>query len=73
MSYELYLSHMFVVLGVVAAYRAALAESQTWTFIVYLPALVLCYALGSLLQRFFADFYSHFYARLHASVSLRLR
>ncbi|WP_394778893.1 acyltransferase family protein [Undibacterium sp.] len=51
MSYELYLSHMFVVLAVVASYRALLGASQTWTFVVYLPVLLVCYVLAGALQR----------------------
>jgi peptidoglycan/LPS O-acetylase OafA/YrhL len=51
LSYELYLSHMFVVLGAVAAYRALLGDCQTWTFAVYLPVLILCYFLASTLER----------------------
>ena len=51
LSYELYLSHMFVVLAVVAAYRALLGENQAWTFVVYLPVLVLCLALAGVLAR----------------------
>jgi peptidoglycan/LPS O-acetylase OafA/YrhL len=51
LSYELYLSHMFVVLGAVALYRALLGQVQSWTFTVYLPALVSCYALAILLER----------------------
>lgn len=50
LSYELYLSHMFVVLALVAAYRAWLGEVQTWTFLVYLPMLVCCYWLAVLLE-----------------------
>lgn len=46
MSYELYLSHMFVVLATVSAYRALLGSVQTWTFAVYLPVLVCCYFLA---------------------------
>ncbi|HBZ05903.1 MAG TPA: hypothetical protein DEP03_05785, partial [Massilia sp.] len=51
MSYELYLSHMFVVLAAVAIYRAQLGENQAWTFAIYLPVLVLCYALAGALAR----------------------
>jgi len=61
MSYELYLSHMFVVLAAVAAYRALLGERQAWTFVVYLPVLVLCYVLAGAL------------ARLTAHIGRRLR
>ena len=56
LSYELYLSHMFVVLAVVAAYRALLGEDQTWTFAVYLPVLVLCHVLAGVLARWTARF-----------------
>jgi peptidoglycan/LPS O-acetylase OafA/YrhL len=51
LSYELYLSHMFIVLGAVGLYRALLGKEQAWTFIVYLPVLVLCYALAVVLER----------------------
>lgn len=54
LSYELYLSHMFVVLGTVAAYRALLGKDPFWTFAVYVPALAVCYALAILLQRVFS-------------------
>jgi peptidoglycan/LPS O-acetylase OafA/YrhL len=52
LSYELYLSHMFVVLGAVALYRALLGPSQTWTFVVYVPAVVACVGLAVALERF---------------------
>lgn len=51
LSYELYLSHMFVVLAVVAAYRALLGENQAWTFVVYLPVLLLCRVLAGFFAR----------------------
>ena len=51
LSYELYLSHMFVVLAVVAAYRALLGEDNAWTFVVYLPVLLLCRVLAGWLER----------------------
>lgn len=51
LSYELYLSHMFVVLAVVASYRALLGKEQAWTFVVYVPVLVVCYGLAVLLNR----------------------
>lgn len=50
LSYELYLSHMFVVLAAVALYRAQLGAVQTWTFAVYLPVLLCCYGLARLLE-----------------------
>lgn len=52
LSYELYLSHMFVVLAVVAAYRALLGAKQDWTFTVYLPTVAICFALATMLARF---------------------
>lgn len=51
LSYELYLSHMFIVLGTVAAYRALLGGTQAWTFVVYLPVLVACHVLAGLLEQ----------------------
>lgn len=51
LSYELYLSHMFIVLGVEALYRALLGSSQAWTFVVYLPALLACGALAVGLEK----------------------
>jgi len=50
LSYELYLSHMFVVLAMVAGYRALLGEHQAWTFVVYLPVLALCRVLAGGLE-----------------------
>jgi peptidoglycan/LPS O-acetylase OafA/YrhL len=51
LSYELYLSHMFIVLATVGTYRALLGKNQAWTFAVYLPVLVSCYALAVSLER----------------------
>lgn len=51
MSYELYLSHMFVVLATVSLYRALLGGVQTWTFTVYVPVLVCCWFLARWLER----------------------
>jgi peptidoglycan/LPS O-acetylase OafA/YrhL len=56
LSYELYLSHMFVVLAAVGIYRAALGKEQAWTFAVYLPVLLLCFGLALVLERFTARF-----------------
>lgn len=50
MSYEIYLTHMFVVFAVLRAYRAwdgDLAHGWLW----YLPALCLCWLLGSGVER----------------------
>ena len=51
LSYELYLFHMFIVLGTESLYRSLLGNVQTWTFVVYLPVLGCCYALAHLLER----------------------
>lgn len=51
LSYELYLSHMFIVLATVGLYRALLGETQSWTFVVYLPVLAACHVLAQLLER----------------------
>jgi peptidoglycan/LPS O-acetylase OafA/YrhL len=56
LSYELYLSHMFVVLAAVAMYRALLGKEQAWTFAVYLPVLLVCFGLALVLERFTARF-----------------
>jgi peptidoglycan/LPS O-acetylase OafA/YrhL len=56
LSYELYLSHMFVVLATVAIYRSVLGKEQAWTFTVYLPVLLLCFGLALVLERFTARF-----------------
>jgi peptidoglycan/LPS O-acetylase OafA/YrhL len=50
LSYEIYLSHMFVVLTFTSAYRAALGNNQQWTFAVYVPALAVCVVLGKWLH-----------------------
>ncbi|WP_431103457.1 acyltransferase family protein [Roseateles noduli] len=51
LSYELYLSHMVVVLGTVALYRSLLGTSQAWTFVVYVPAVAACIGLAIALER----------------------
>ncbi|MFZ6798266.1 acyltransferase family protein [Undibacterium sp. Di24W] len=51
LSYEVYLSHMFIVLSVCTAYRAYFGENMRWTFVVYVPVVVGCLVLGLLLER----------------------
>lgn len=51
LSYELYLSHMFIVLAAVALYRAYFGKLQDWNFMVYLPVLACCYGLALVLER----------------------
>ncbi|AKM28909.1 hypothetical protein AB870_00345 [Pandoraea faecigallinarum] len=50
-SYEIYLSHMFVVLALTPAYRALANGDMRWTFLVYPPALAVCTLLGGALHR----------------------
>jgi peptidoglycan/LPS O-acetylase OafA/YrhL len=50
LSYEIYLSHMFVVFAVVTAYKATGADARSgWLW--YLPAVALCWGLGWLVAR----------------------
>jgi peptidoglycan/LPS O-acetylase OafA/YrhL len=51
LSYELYLSHMFIVLATVHGYRALFGAAQTWNFAVYLPVLLCCSIVARLLER----------------------
>lgn len=54
LSYELYLTHMFVVLAVVGGWRALFGPGQDWNFAVYLPAIALCVVLASWVERRFS-------------------
>ena len=51
LSYEIYLSHMFVVLSTVALFRHFYAPNLRWDFMVYIPCIALCVWLGAALQR----------------------
>ncbi len=51
LSYEIYLSHMFVVLSVCTAFRAYFGENMRWSFVVYVPVVIACLVLGSVLER----------------------
>lgn len=46
LSYELYLTHMFVVLALVAAYKYAFEQDYYWAFAVYPVSLAACAALA---------------------------
>ncbi len=50
LSYEIYLSHMFVVLSTVALFRHFYAPNLRWDFAVYIPCIALCMLLGAVLQ-----------------------
>jgi peptidoglycan/LPS O-acetylase OafA/YrhL len=51
LSYEIYLSHMFIVLSVCSAYRVMMGEDMRWSFAVYVPTIVGCVLLGAGLER----------------------
>lgn len=51
-SYEIYLSHMFVVLAVTPAYLALSGGDMRWTFLVYVPVVAVCTGLGAALHRY---------------------
>ncbi len=51
LSYEIYLSHMFIVLSVCSAYRAVWGSDMAWAFAVYVPTLAACGGLGLALER----------------------
>jgi len=51
-SYEIYLSHMFVVLAVTPAYLALMGGDMRWTFLVYVPVVAICTGLGAWLHRY---------------------
>ena len=54
LSYEIYLSHMFVVLSAVAIYRNLFAPDMRWNFLVYPMAIALAVMLGAALERWFS-------------------
>lgn len=53
LSYELYLTHMFVVLAVFPAWRAWV-EDPRWNFVPWLPAVLLCVAIAAHVERRFS-------------------
>ncbi len=53
LTYEIYLAHMFVVLGAVALFRASGVDAR-YGVLVYLPALALAWALGAIVARTFS-------------------
>jgi len=51
LSYEIYLTHMFVVYGAVRLFRASGGDiSHGWLW--YLPAVLLCWLLGATVERY---------------------
>jgi peptidoglycan/LPS O-acetylase OafA/YrhL len=53
LSYEIYLTHMFVVLSVVRIFKVS-HSSIRWGFLWYLPTLILSWALGWLVAKYFS-------------------
>jgi peptidoglycan/LPS O-acetylase OafA/YrhL len=53
LSYEVYLTHMFVVFGVLALFRAAGGDVH-YGFVWYVPVLLLSWALGAALARLYS-------------------
>lgn len=51
LSYEIYLSHMFIVLSVCSIYRSYMGNDMHWSFAVYVPTIFACVVLGLLLER----------------------
>ena len=53
-SYEIYLTHMFVVYSLVALFKASGGDMRGgWLW--YVPAVLLCWGLGELVARGFSD------------------
>jgi peptidoglycan/LPS O-acetylase OafA/YrhL len=53
LSYEIYLSHMFVVYAIMRLYRFSGADARIG-FLWYLPAFASCWALGALVMRYWS-------------------
>ena len=53
LSYEIYLTHMFIILSVVRLFRFTHAPIR-WGFLWYPPAIALAWALGWLVARYFS-------------------
>jgi peptidoglycan/LPS O-acetylase OafA/YrhL len=51
LSYELYLTHVFVVLAALALYRWGMGDDAYWTALVYPPAIMLCVWLAAQVER----------------------
>lgn len=54
LSYEIYLTHMFVVFALVAWFRSAGADMRNG-FCWYLPIVALCWLLGALVARWYSE------------------
>lgn len=54
LSYELYLSHMLIVMPVFHLYHYLLADDARWHFLAYPPMLISCFFLADWLERKFS-------------------
>jgi peptidoglycan/LPS O-acetylase OafA/YrhL len=53
LSYEIYLTHMFVVIAMLEIFRAA-GASMRWGVLWYAPTIALCWVLGWVVAKFFS-------------------
>ncbi|WMW81952.1 acyltransferase [Undibacterium cyanobacteriorum] len=51
LSYEIYLTHMFIVLAVCTAYRSYFGDNMHWSYLTYVPVVVACVLLGIVVER----------------------
>ena len=58
LSYEIYLTHMFVVIAMLHVYRGV-GASIRWGVLWYAPTIALCWALGWVVARFFSGPFDH--------------
>lgn len=68
-SYEIYLSHMLIVLPVTGLYRFAFGSDLRWTATIYPPTILVCALIGAWLNRLSAQvttrtWWSHTVARM---------
>lgn len=53
LSYEIYLTHMFVVLAMLRVFRSA-GEGMRWGVLWYVPTIAVCWVLGWVVAKFFS-------------------
>lgn len=53
LSYEIYLTHMFVVLAMLRIFRGA-GEGMRWGLLWYVPTIAVCWVLGWVVAKFFS-------------------
>jgi peptidoglycan/LPS O-acetylase OafA/YrhL len=62
-SYEIYLSHMFVVLAITGAYRVTSGNDLRWASVAYVPAIMVCVMVGWWLHRHVSGSAAHWMLR----------